>query len=50
MVKYTSAKWLTPNGECIDGFGIKPDYEIEKEMNSSFDEQLEKAIELTEGE
>ncbi len=50
MVKYTSAKWLTPNGECIDGFGIKPDYEIEKEMNSSFDEQLEKAIELAEGE
>ena len=50
MVKYTSAKWLTPNGECIDGFGIKPDYEVEKEINSSFDEQLDKALELAEVE
>ena len=28
MVKYTSSKWLTPKGDCIDGVGIKPDYEI----------------------
>ena len=28
MIKYTSAKWLTPNGVCIDKVGIKPDYEI----------------------
>ncbi len=46
MVKYTTARWLTPNGECIDGVGIKPDYEVEKEENSSFDKQLDKAIEL----
>ena len=28
MYKYTSAKWLTPKGECIDGVGLKPDIEI----------------------
>ena len=28
MAKYTTAKWLTPNGKCIDGVGITPDYEI----------------------
>ena len=28
MVKYTSARWLMPNKECIDGIGIKPNYEI----------------------
>ncbi len=43
-VKYTSAKWLTPNGICIDGVGITPDYTIE---NSEIEDlQLEKAIEL----
>ena len=45
MYKYTSAKWLTPSGECIDGVGLKPDIEI-----SNGDELLkylflEKAIE-----
>lgn len=24
-VKYTTAKWLTPNGDCIDGVGLVPD-------------------------
>ena len=28
MYKYTSAKWLTPNGDCIDGIGLKPDIEV----------------------
>lgn len=28
MFKYTSAKWLTPNGDCIDGVGLKPDIEV----------------------
>lgn len=27
-VKYTTAKWLTPNGDCIDGIGLNPDIEI----------------------
>lgn len=47
MVKYTSAKWLTPNGSCIDGVGITPDYEIELDKNNlEVDKQLNKAIEL----
>ena len=25
-VKYTSALWLTPKGDCIDGIGLIPDY------------------------
>ena len=27
-VKYTSALWLTPNGDCIDGKGLTPDYPV----------------------
>ena len=48
MIKYTSAKWLRPNGECVDGIGIKPDYEVEVEIknNTIYDNQLDKAIEL----
>ncbi len=48
MMKYTSAKWLRPNGECVDGIGIKPDYEIDVkyENNTMYDTQLDKAIEL----
>lgn len=46
MVKYTTAKWLTPNGTCIDEIGIKPDYEVQNNEDSTFDEQLEKAITL----
>ena len=29
MIKYTSAKWLMPNGECIDQKGINPDINVE---------------------
>ena len=48
MVKYTSAKWLRPNGECIDGKGIVPDYDINNEVidDTLYDRQLDKAIEL----
>lgn len=47
MVKYTSAKWLTPNGNCVDKIGITPDIEVKKEKeNLEIDNQLEKAIEL----
>ena len=31
LVKYTSSKWLRPNGECVDNVGITPDYIIENE-------------------
>lgn len=49
MVKYTTAKWLRPNGVCIDGFGLSPDYEVDLMQNEDgtwVDTQLEKAIEL----
>lgn len=48
MVKYTSAKWLRPNGDCIDEVGIEPDYDvsIEVKSNTIYDKQLDKAIEL----
>jgi C-terminal processing protease CtpA/Prc len=29
MYKYTSAKWLTPSGTCIDGEGLTPDITVE---------------------
>lgn len=45
MYKYTSAKWLTPSGECIDGVGLKPDIEISNEDELLKDLVLEKAIE-----
>ena len=43
-LKYTSAKWLTPNGDCIDGVGITPDYIVD--ASNITDTQLEKAISL----
>lgn len=46
MVKYTSAKWLTPSGVCIDGKGIDPDYTLKDDELTEIDEQLEKALEL----
>lgn len=52
--KYTSAKWLRPNGSCIDGVGLKPDYEVNiiydynenGEIVGYTDTQLNKAIEV----
>ncbi len=44
-VKYTSAKWLTPNGTCIDGIGIMPDYEVNI-TDESIDEQLNEAVKI----
>ena len=45
VVKYTYQEWLTPNGESIDGVGVKPDYEI-TEYSESQDLFVDKAIEL----
>ena len=42
MVKYTTAYWLSPNGNSINKVGITPDYIVEKS-----DDQLRKAIEIT---
>lgn len=44
MLKYTIAKWLRPNGECVEGVGLKPDYVIENLVSN--DKQLEKALDL----
>ena len=46
MIKYTSAYWLTPNGNSINEVGIEPDIEIETASESSDDNQLQKAIEI----
>lgn len=51
MAKYTSARWLRPNGECINGKGLKPDYEVIKaemydEAGNPIDNQLQRAIEV----
>lgn len=44
--KYTFAKWLTPNGNCIDSIGISPDYNVSNYPGDNVDHQLNKAIEL----
>ncbi len=49
MVKYTTAKWYTPSGECIDEVGIFPDYAVkleEDEEGHYIDTQLNKALEV----
>ncbi len=28
MIKYTTAEWLLPNGDAVDGKGIKPDIDV----------------------
>lgn len=46
--KYTAYKWLTPNGDCIDGIGITPDYEVSNTVSGSIihDKQMDKALDL----
>ena len=45
MYKYTSAKWLRPNGDCIDGVGVAPDIIVElDEKDLEKDTQLISAI------
>ena len=52
MIKYTSARWFTPNGDCIDEVGLKPDIEIElseEYINNPIEEndnQLNEAIKI----
>lgn len=48
-LKITVAKWLTPNGDLIDGEGLSPDIEIElteDDFNEDRDPQLNKALEI----
>jgi len=44
--KFTSAQWLTPSGNCIDGIGLIPDYNIIYSDTKNYDSQIDKAIEL----
>lgn len=51
MVKYTSARWLRPNNECVDGVGITPDYSTIDKTNlnekiSTTDPIIAKAVEV----
>jgi len=42
----TIARWLLPSGENISGEGVEPDVEVEYDMETEIDEQLEKAVEV----
>ena len=52
MIKYTTAKWYLPNGECIDEIGIEPDIKVdisEEFFNNPIEEndnQLNEAIKI----
>ncbi len=51
-VHITVARWLTPQGDCVDGEGIEPDFEVtisEEDREQGVDSPLEKAIELLGG-
>jgi len=48
-VKITVAKWLTPNGNNINGQGIEPDIEVDltaDDYNQNNDQQMDKAVEI----
>lgn len=47
-MKVTIAQYHTPNDRVVDGIGIQPDVELEKDKHSSEDNQLAKAIQLLE--
>ena len=50
MIKYTTAKWYSPNNNCIDEVGIRPNYIVElsekfyKNPIDKNDNQLTKAL------
>ena len=45
FLKITIAKWLTPNGDWVNGSGLKPDIEVEFDTKDvAHDAQLERAI------
>jgi len=45
----TTAKWLTPKDNWVDQQGLTPDVEVENDLETKEDEQLEKAIEVLGG-
>lgn len=52
LVKYTTAKWFTPNGDSIDGIGLEPSITVEigsdyyKYLTDEYDNQLQKALDV----
>lgn len=50
MVKYTTARWIRPNGDCIDGVGLKPDIYIVLDFSNDGsvvdDVQLKEALKV----
>lgn len=48
-LKLTVAKWLTPNGHCINKEGIEPDIAVElseDDYNKDMDPQMDKAVSI----
>ena len=52
LIKYTTAKWYTPNGDSIDGVGLTPGITVElteeyaKNPSDETDAQLQKALDI----
>lgn len=49
ILKVTTAHWYTPNGNSINGTGIKPDKEVTRsfeEINKNIDPQLDAALQM----
>lgn len=44
LFKYTISKWLTPNGQEINGIGLTPDKIVESQNGDTDDEQLNAAL------
>ncbi len=52
-LKITIAKWLTPNGNCINEKGITPDIAVDltlEDYNEDKDPQMDKAVEILNSE
>lgn len=51
-IKYTTAKWYTPRGECVDGVGINPGIKVQlsdkyyENPSQKNDNQLKEAIDV----
>ena len=40
LVKYTTSRWVTPNNECIDTYGISPQYGVELDIKYDDEENI----------
>jgi carboxyl-terminal processing protease len=45
-IHITTAKWLTPSGYWVNEKGLEPDFKVEDNVETTEDEQLQKAIEF----